>query len=157
MYLDLPSMPPDPADSYADEDEELEDNGSKDLKPTPPVSQNAEALDRLMSTAAFKHLIIHLSTKSTYRPLRPLRSQPGNPLRRPQREIINPNLSRLHILLTPQVDLYLEAHLEFRGIMRETVYSSKNFTAANDWGPFQQDGTVDWALVQAIGVVMSRC
>lgn len=40
--------------------------------------------------------------------------------------------------------------------MRELVYSQKNFTESNDWGPFTSDGKVDWVLVDALGSVMSE-
>lgn len=40
--------------------------------------------------------------------------------------------------------------------MRELVYSQKNFTDSNDWGPFTPDGKVDWVLVDALGSVMSE-
>lgn len=40
--------------------------------------------------------------------------------------------------------------------MRELVYSQKNFTEMNDWGPFTPDGKVDWVLVDALGSVMSE-
>lgn len=40
--------------------------------------------------------------------------------------------------------------------MRELVYSQKNFTERNDWGPFTPDGKVDWVLVDALGSVMSE-
>lgn len=40
--------------------------------------------------------------------------------------------------------------------MRELVYSQKNFTEGNDWGPFTPDGKVDWVLVDALGSVMSE-
>jgi len=155
IYLDLPSLRADRSDLQPGEDDEDDADEDDDTSNVPSACRNADLLDRLLWTDAFKRLVLQSNATTTFRPLRPLRSQPGNPLRRPQREVINHNLSRLHILLTPELDFDDEAHLDFRGFMREVVYTATNFTKANDWGPFHKDGTVDWALVQAIGVVMS--
>lgn len=68
----------------------------------------------------------------------------------------HPKLAKLHTLLPPRYDENEEQDREWRGFMRELVYSQKNFTERNDWGPFTPDGKVDWVLVDALGSVMSE-
>ena len=119
-------------------------------------SLNAPILESVLRSDTFQHIYLHQSTRETKKLLRPLRSQPGNPNRRSMRESINPNLSRLHVLLCPEYQVGNDLHREKRGYLRELVYSASNFTEKNDYGPFHEDGTVNWVLVDAIGSVMSK-
>lgn len=88
--------------------------------------------------------------------LRPLRGQIGNPNRRPIREVINPNLSRLHAILCPEYNKDEIEDRQHRGWMREVVYTASNYSESNDYGPFKPDGSVDWSLMDAISSVMSE-
>lgn len=62
----------------------------------------------------------------------------------------------LHCLLPPDFENENEAHRMHRGHLREMVYAGSNYTVLNDWGPFNRDGGVDWALLDAISSVMSK-
>jgi len=117
---------------------------------------NGHLLESILRSEAFSYIYLNLSTRETKPLLRPLRAQPGNPNRRTLREVVNPDLSRLHVLLSSDFtndDLVQRQH---RGFLRETVYSAANFQPRNDNGPFTEEGKVDWTLVDAIGSVMSE-
>jgi hypothetical protein len=141
LYLDLPANPHrDPSPGPLAED----------------LVRNARLLNQLLGSPAFRYVIRHLSTREKRPLLRPLRAQPGNPNRKPQREAVDPNLCRLHALTTPALQDEDPEDRQFRGQMRELVYTAANFSEANDWGPFRPDGTVDWVLTDALSTVMCR-
>lgn len=116
---------------------------------------NAPLLELALRSPAFIHIYNNHSNASVKPLLRPLRGQPGNPNRRSQREVLNPNLMRLHVLLPPDFDNENAVDRQMRGWLRELVYTGNNYGEDNDWGPFKPDGTVAWSLVDAIGSVMS--
>ena len=78
----------------------------------------------------------------------------------PLHQVIDPTFARLDILLpvpevshpTPRGSLPLRER--FRRCMLEIVYTWSNF--AQNKGPLKSDGTVDWALTNAISCVMSQ-
>ncbi len=117
---------------------------------------NGHLLELILRSEAFQHIYLNLSTRETKPLLRPLRDQPGNPNRRAHREVVNPHISRLHVLLSPDFIHDDLVHRQHRGYLREVVYSAPNFQHRNDWGPFTDEGKVDWTLVDAIGSVMSE-
>ena len=136
MYLDLPA--------------------SSDFNPLgTEETANGHLLQTILRSLAFQHVYLNLSTRETKPLLRPLRDQPGNPNRRTHREVVNPDLSRLHVLLSPEFSHDDLVHRHHRGYLREVVYSGGNFQYRNDWGPFTEEGKLDWPLVDAIGSVMS--
>lgn len=118
---------------------------------------NGHMLESILRSDAFQHVYLNLSTQETKPVLRPLSGQPGNPNRRAHREAVNPELSRLHALLSRDFSHDELIHRQHRGFLREVVYSAGNFQHRNDWGPFTDEGKVDWTLVDAIGSVMSTC
>ncbi|WVR08856.1 hypothetical protein IAU60_005915 [Kwoniella sp. DSM 27419] len=136
MYLDLPAAPAD------------FDPGEQD----PP--RNSTLLTTYLRTPLFRHLNQHCSLTETKPLLRPLPNQPPNSARRPARTVINPAISRLHALLPPDFDDGEDDDRAWRGYMREVVYTAKNFQERNDWGPFTDDGKVEWPLVDAVSSVM---
>lgn len=117
---------------------------------------NCALLEMALRSPAFTHLFNNYSNQSVKPLLRPLRGQPGNPNRRAQREVLNPDLMRLHALLPPAFDHEDAVDRQMRGWLRELVYTGNNYGEDNDWGPFKPDGTVDWSLVDAIGSIMSE-
>lgn len=140
LYLDLPALSPPTESSPSPETEAL----------------NISLLETILRSPMFSHLYYTLSYHKTQPTLRPLANQSANPLRRATRTSIHPGLSRLHCLLPPDFDQGDEAHRIHRGYLRETVYNGGNYTKKNDWGPFTEDGKVDWALVDAVSSVMSE-
>ncbi|CAD6574942.1 MAG: hypothetical protein TREMPRED_001257 [Tremellales sp. Tagirdzhanova-0007] len=140
MYLDLPASgcPSNTAPSFAGYEE----------------TNNGHIIESILRSDAFQYIYLNLSTRETKPLLRPLRAQPGNPNRRSHKEVVNPHLSRLHVLLSPDFNHDIIVHRQHRGYLREVVYSASNFQQRNDWGPFTEDGKVDWTLVDAIGSVM---
>lgn len=120
-----------------------------------PETQNATPLTAYLRSPIFQHMYYNLSISETQSTLRPLRGNIQSPHRKPSRKVINPLISRLHVLLSPD---FFDApeQRNHRGFLREAVYSSTNYGEYNDWGPFTSDGKVDWTLVDAIGSVMSR-
>ena len=118
-------------------------------------TNNSQIIEWILRSDAFQYMYLNLSTRETKPLLRPLRAQPGNPNRRTHKEVVNPQLSRLHVLLSPDFKHDILAHRQHRGYLREVVYSAGNFQQRNDWGPFTEDGKVDWTLLDAIGSVMS--
>lgn len=145
MALDVPPMP-----------EDLEESPSSSTDAPNKTSTNIHELQGLLATPAFYHLCYHCSKAETQPQLRPLRSQPSSLLRRPVKKVINPVLSRLHAISASHLEQGGSDRAEHRGFLRSLVYSAKNYREANDWGPFHEDGTVDWALFDAIASVMSR-
>lgn len=139
LYLDLPARP--------DEDD-IDDEADTEARNTAPL------VDFLRSPA-FEYIILKLSLKETLPSLRPLRGQAANPNRRPQRNMHSSALSRLHLLLPPSIDESDDEQRQYRGAMREIVYSAPNFREENDYAPLDRDGKVDWKLLDAIGTVMS--
>lgn len=131
MYLDLPSA------------------GDGEVMNTTP-------LENTLRSPAFTYLYNNYSNQTVKPLLRPLRGQPGNPNRRAQREILNPDLMRLHALLPPTYVHENAVDRQMRGWLRELVYTGNNYGEDNDWGPFKSDGTVNWSLVDAISFVMSE-
>ena len=109
----------------------------------------------MLRSDTFQYIYYNLLLRESKPPLRPLQSQPGNPNRRIHRKVLNPDLSRLHLLLPPEFHTDEVLHRNHRGYLREVVYSGSNFGEINDWGPFTADGKVDWTLVDALGSVMS--
>lgn len=148
MALDAPPQPA--------EDEQPSSRSSDHIERGESFSTNIVELEGLLATPAFYHLCYHCSKAETQPHLRPLRSQPSSPLRRPVKRVINPVLSRLHAISASHLETGGSDRAEHRGFLRSLVYSAKNYRAANDWGPFHEDGTVDWALFDAIASVMGR-
>jgi hypothetical protein len=76
---------------------------------------------------------------------------------REKREIVNPDLMRLHVLLAPDFQQNDPVQRKMRGWLREIVYTGSRYGEWNDWGPFDKEGkgTVDWGVVDAVGSVMS--
>ncbi|WVQ92992.1 hypothetical protein IAU59_000055 [Kwoniella sp. CBS 9459] len=136
MYLDLPPSTPSFDPSTDDE---------------PP---NSTLLTTYLRSALFRHLYQHCSLTEEKPHLRPLRGQTGNPNRRAKRTIVNPKISQLHCLVPPEFDEDVQEDRDWRGYTREVVYNAANFARRNDWGPFTDDGKVDWTLVDAISCVM---
>ncbi|ODN76879.1 hypothetical protein L202_05466 [Cryptococcus amylolentus CBS 6039] len=150
MYLDLPSTAEDECQHHQDSPRPYR----------PRASKNTPILTYLCSSPLFIHLYRNhrLCPQSPGHPrLRPLagaRQIPQWSVRRQIRTHTNPKLARLHTLLPPHFDENDEADREWRGFMRELVYSIKGFSEANDHGPFHADGTVDWVICDAVGSVM---
>ena len=119
-------------------------------------AMNIPPLESALRSPAFSHLFNNYSNQSVKPLLRPLRGQPGNPNRRAQREVLNPDLMRLHSLLPPLRDTENAVDRQMRGWLRELVYTGSNYGQDNDWGPFKSDGTVNWSLVDAISFIMSK-
>ncbi|WVQ74444.1 hypothetical protein IAR50_004045 [Cryptococcus sp. DSM 104548] len=148
MYLDLP---------HIEEDEYPEESQTSYH---PRASKNTPILSYLCSSPLFIHIYRkhRLCPQSPNHPrLRPLagaRQIPQWSVRRQIKIQTNPKLARLHTLLPPHFDENDEADREWRGFMRELVYSIKGFSEANDYGPFHTDGTVDWVICDAVGSVM---
>ncbi|WVO22498.1 uncharacterized protein IAS62_003828 [Cryptococcus decagattii] len=133
---------------------------------------NPSVLSYLLSSPCFSHLYNHYRIlPSSPPPAQRLRPRPNSssntnvnasanptlPLHSVGGHIqvcTHPKLAKLHTLLPPKYDENNEEDREWRGFMRELVYSQKNFTESNDWGPFTSDGKVDWVLVDALGSVM---
>ncbi|OCF40403.1 hypothetical protein I317_05770 [Kwoniella heveanensis CBS 569] len=136
MYLDLPPASPS-FDPSVDEE--------------PP---NSKLLTAYLRSPLFRHLYLHHSLTEEKPHLRPLPGQTGNPNRRAKRTINNPKISQVHCLLPPEFDEDVQEDRERRGYTREVVYNAANFAKRNDWGPFTDDGKVDWTLVDAISCVM---
>lgn len=137
MYLDLPAITPSSPD------------------PSHHSGRNVDFLTNFLSSEAFHHVMLHLSSREIPSTLRQLRHQPGNPNRKAQREAQNPKLNRLATLICPSYLERVDEDRRYRGRMREIVYTASNFYEENDWGPFHPDGTVDWVLVDALSCVMS--
>lgn len=135
---------------------------------------NPSVLSYLLSSPCFSHLYHHYrilpSSPPPTKRLRPRGSSSSNinddaatnptlsfhSVRFKVQVCTHPKLAKLHTLLPPRYDENDEQDREWRGFMRELVYSQKNFTEMNDWGPFTPDGKVDWVLVDALGSVMSE-
>ena len=141
LYLDLPARSPDDGDEKDEADAE---------------ARNSAPLADFIRSPAFEHIVLKLSLKETLPSLRPLRGQAANPNRRAQRQMHSPDLSRLHLLLPPSMDDNEDEHRQYRGAMREIVYSAANFGEENDYAPLDREGKVDWKLLDAIGAVMSE-
>lgn len=141
LYLDLPARSPDDGDEKDEADAE---------------ARNSAPLVDFIRSPAFEHIVLKLSLKETLPSLRPLRGQAANPNRRAQRHMHSPDLSRLHLLLPPSMDDNEDEHRQYRGAMREIVYSAANFGEENDYAPLDREGKVDWKLLDAIGTVMSE-
>lgn len=156
LYLDLPPVPALKSDT--NHEDGIEADGDADIDPSDPEAEplNASILEPILRSPLFQHIYHYHSLRITRPLLRQLRTQPGNPNRRAQREVVNPDLMRLHVLLPPEFDPHDEVHNITRGYLREMVYSVGNYGESNDWGPFRSDGKVDWGLVDAIGTVMSE-
>ncbi|KAK8844022.1 hypothetical protein IAR55_006815 [Kwoniella newhampshirensis] len=138
MYLDLPAAP---------------DQNNTNPHAT-HESRNVYFLNPYLNSPLFTYIYHHLRLAEVKQVLRPLPGQAGNPNRRTVRRVINPVLSRLHCLVPPDYDDANSEDREWRGYVREVVYSGKNYQEKNDWGPFHPDGKVDWTLVDAISSVM---
>lgn len=117
---------------------------------------NITPLETALRSSTFTHIFNNYSNQSVKPLFRPLRGQPGNPNRRAQREVLNPDLMRLHALLPPRFEHEDAVDRQMRGWLRELVYTASNYGEHNDWGPFKSDGTVDWSLVDAIGSIMGE-
>ncbi|ORY33049.1 hypothetical protein BCR39DRAFT_520922 [Naematelia encephala] len=173
LYLDLPaspmtdtSPPPPPTTTTTNSTTSTSTSTTSSYSPASSSSsrsarslarsntRNGPILESIIRSEAFKHIYYNLSTKETKPLLRPLRGQPGNPNRRAHREVVHPDLSRLHLLLPPDFCHEDVSHRQHRGYLREVVYNQSNFQPRNDWGPFTPDGKVDWTLLDAIGSVM---
>lgn len=160
MYLDLPPLE-DPTrvapigeDDSEDEisiDTDIEQDSTAETEPL-----NTALLHSLLSSPLFEHLVLHCATRDTKPLLRPIPGRMGSPLRRTCREIINPTLSRLHCLLPPNLDRGDKLQCDYRGFVRELVYSSQYYQERNEWAPLDERGRVDWKLVDAISTVMSE-
>ncbi|WRT69300.1 uncharacterized protein IL334_006284 [Kwoniella shivajii] len=115
---------------------------------------NSTLLSTWLRSSLFSHLYRNCSLSETEPSLRPLSGQSGNPRRRSTKKVLNPTISRLHCLLPPEYNEDFKADREWRGYVREVVYSIKNYQKRNDWGPFTEEGKVDWTLVDAVSSVM---
>lgn len=159
MYIDLPSIPEKNNNKELNErsmdDHETEDDNA-DTDASSVESKNIALLRTCLSSPLFEFMALRTSLKETTPILRPLPSRSGCPLRRTVREPVNPIFSRLHCLLPPTLHEEIPLHREYRGYMRETVYTAKNYQEANEWAPLKPDGTVDWRLVDALSTVMSE-
>ncbi|OWZ39488.1 hypothetical protein C356_04100 [Cryptococcus neoformans c45] len=166
MYMDLPASFP----GLGDDPSCLEaDNFNRFYSSKPAL--NSSVLSYLLSSPCFSDLYHHYRIlPSSPQPIQRLRSRPSsssnndNAIESPAltfhsvrlqvQVCTHPKLAKLHTLLPPRYDENEEQDREWRGFMRELVYSQKNFTERNDWGPFTPDGKVDWVLVDALGSVM---
>lgn len=138
LYLDLPP----------DADPDSEDPFAFFASRT----RNAPILTQLLYGKTLRHLYLHTQTS---------RLEGGHNLRR--KNGLHPGLSRLHCLMTTELDddhgrigVYRKVLRNHRGLMRETCYSSRNFKSRNDWGPFTPQGKVEWGLLNALSTVMSK-
>lgn len=166
MYMDLPATSTGPISRLEADDFHCLYSSTPALNPS--------VLSYLLSSPCFSHLynqyrILPSSPPPTQR-LRPRPNSSSNrnasasanltlPLHSVGGHIqicTHPKLAKLHTLLPPKYDENNEQDREWRGFMRELVYSQKNFTESSDWGPFTPDGKVDWVLVDALGSVMSE-
>lgn len=115
-------------------------------------TRNVPLLTPLLYGKALRHLYLHTQTN---------RLEGGHNLRR--KNGLHPGLSRLHCLMTTELDddhgrigVYRKVLRNHRGLMRETCYSARNFKSRNDWGPFTPQGKVEWGLLNALSTVMSE-
>lgn len=139
LYLDLPP----------DADPECEDPFVFFASRT----RNAPLLSKLLYGKALRHLYLHSSPSGA----------PGHGHNLRRKGGLHPGLSRLHCLMTTELDddhgrigVYRKVLRNHRGLMRETCYAARNFRSRNDWGPFLPDGRVDWGLLNALSTVMSE-
>lgn len=171
MYLDIPSLadpsqvaPLDDELDFTDIAAEEHSSGSdsatstaeSEAEDSDAESLNAALLHEYLTSPVFEHLVLHCATRETKPLLRPIPGRLGSPLRRTCREVINPNLSRLHCLLPPSLDAGDKLQCDYRGFVRELVYSSSHYQERNEWAPLDERGRVDWTLVDAISTVMSE-
>jgi hypothetical protein len=174
MYLDIPSLADPTRVALLDEldADDISEAGAVPHAPqsslnvaidasTAPTaseseSKNATTLHSYLVSPVFQHLVLHCATRETQPILRPIPGRLGSPLRRTFREIINPNLSRLHCLLPPNLERDDKLQCDYRGFVRELVYSSSHYQERNEWAPLDERGRVDWRLVDAISTVMSE-
>lgn len=117
---------------------------------------NSACLETILRSDAFAHLYYNVAVRESKQSLRPLSHQPTNPNRRPHKQVVNPIISRLHCLLSPDFDGDDAEHRQHRGWLREVVYSGSNFSVRNDWAPLTTEGKVNWDLVDAVASVMSE-
>nr|XP_019010036.1 uncharacterized protein I206_05598 [Kwoniella pini CBS 10737]OCF48817.1 hypothetical protein I206_05598 [Kwoniella pini CBS 10737] len=134
MYLDLPALQPTTNSSESED------------------SFNSPLLSKWLSSALFKSIYernYFLPSSSL-----PDTKQPIPFPKRVNRKPVDPTISRLHCLIPPMYNDESSRDREWRGHVRESVYNAANYQENNDYGPFTEDGKVDWALVDAISSVM---
>ena len=126
--------------------------------PTEVEPLNVQYLESVLRSETFQHIYQTYAIRSIPKnPSAPVTRQSARISSRERREVVHPDLMRLHVLLAPDWDHENLAHRKMRGWLREIVYSGGNYGEWNDWGPFDKEGkgTVDWGVVDAIGSVMS--
>lgn len=119
---------------------------------------NATYLESVLRSETFQHIYQNYAIHSIPRnPSAPVTRQSTRMQTRERREIVNPDLMRLHLLLAPDFEHGDAAQRKIRGWLREIVYTGSSYGEWNDWGPFDKEGkgTVDWGTLDAIGSVMS--
>ncbi|KAK4685719.1 hypothetical protein P7C73_g4430, partial [Tremellales sp. Uapishka_1] len=119
-------------------------------------SLNGPLLEMALRSELFAHIYYHLIMKEFTPQLRELPNinQSARPLRKRRKEVVDARWSRLHVLLSPDFQHEDPTHRSHRGYLREVVYSAKNYSSKNDWAPLDEEGKVDWNLVDAVGFVM---
>jgi hypothetical protein len=126
--------------------------------PTADEPLNVPYLESALRSETFQHIYQTYAIRSIPKnPQAPVTRQSSRMNTRERREVVHPDLMRLHVLLAPDWDHEDAGHRKMRGWLRELVYSGGNYGEWNDWGPFDKEGkgTVDWGMVDAIGSVMS--
>ncbi|WWC90979.1 uncharacterized protein L201_005918 [Kwoniella dendrophila CBS 6074] len=118
-------------------------------------SLNTEILSNWIRSSLFKHMYEseyfvkpEFGTPTAYK--EKLR---GNQKRK-RRNMIDPIISRLHCLIRSEYNDESSEDREWRGFIRESIYNTRNYHKKNDWGPFKEDGKVDWNLLDAISSAM---
>jgi hypothetical protein len=126
--------------------------------PTDREPLNIPYLESALRSQTFEHIYRTYAIRSIPKnPTAPITRQSTRMNTRERREVVHPDLMRLHVLLAPDWDHENIADRKMRGWLREIVYSGSNYGEWNDWGPFDKEGkgTVDWGVLDAIGSVMS--
>ncbi|WWC63785.1 uncharacterized protein I303_106390 [Kwoniella dejecticola CBS 10117] len=118
-------------------------------------SLNSALLSKWLSSRLFKHIYEsqYFLPASPRKPTTPL-TRSGRSIKRDKRDTVDPIISRLHCLAPPLYNDDSSADREWRGHVRHSVYDVGNYQEKNDYGPFTEDGKVDWTLVDAISSTM---
>jgi hypothetical protein len=144
--------------------------------PSSANSRNVEPLQRALSSSTFWELYqLYTQSQSRLSSVRPVTAAQGS-TRIPE-ETLNriAQLNVLHGWNTPAAERRMvdrakirhgggpdsaavqSIRNEYRRIMghhRKTVYNAGNFDDWNDWGPYADDGTVNWPMLDSVASIM---
>lgn len=140
------------------------------------TARNAQKLQRALASSAFWEVYLRYMQTRSRRPARHA-STSTQEITQLSNETLNriAQLNLLHGWNTPEAERRMldrakvrhgggpgsaavqMAHSDYRWIMgqhRKTVYNAGNFDDWNDWGPFNDDGNVDWSMIDSIASLM---